>query len=147
MYGPAGARASAGITASGASVGTAGARACVRTAGSAASATSARHVDSRCGLLSISIMAERQWDCCGAFLMSPERLETEISAGSGAEERRSLSVMMPSSYSCGHSDTDEHHTTVDTVIRVLRGTVRLWARAGGGLVSCAFHSCLLRHLV
>ena len=82
--------------------------------------------------------------------MSPERLDTEKLAGSGAEERRSLSVMMPSSYSCRHFDADGHHTTVDTAIWDLIGAVTLCELAGGGPVSqpqvmCV--SCLLRHLV
>ena len=39
--------------------------------------------------------AGRRWDGCGVFLiMSHERLYTEIVAESGAEERRSESVMM-----------------------------------------------------
>ena len=55
-------------------------------------------------------------------------------AGTGAEERRSLSVMMPSSYYCRHCDADGHHTTVDTGIWISRDTVTLYVLAGGGPV-------------
>ena len=59
---------------------------------------------------------EGRWDRCEAFWISPGRIDTEIFDESGAAEGRSLSVMMPSSYSCRHCDADGHHTTVDTAI-------------------------------
>ena len=60
---------------------------------------------------------EGRWDCCEALRMSPERLVTETFVGNRAlEEGGSLSVMMPSSYSCRHCDADGHHTAVDTRI-------------------------------
>ena len=62
------------------------------------------------------------------------RLDVEICAGSRAEERRSLSAMMPSSYYCRHCDADGHHTTIDTAIWGLRDTMTLFVLglAGGG---------------
>ena len=82
---------------------------------------------------------EGRWGWYGALRMCPERLDTEICAGSRAEERRSLSAMMPSSHYWRHCDADGHHTTIDTASWVLSDTTTLCVLglAGGGPVVTA----------
>ena len=67
-------------------------------------------------------------------------------ARSGAEERKSSSVMMPmmpSSYYCRHYDADEHYATVDTAEWFFRDTVHVSSFVGGrGRVSQPEATCV-----